>query len=229
MSKVFYDLCANPFFGLFLTVGSFYVGDLAAKKVKSPLANPLLIAMIICVAVLKLFHIPYEDYMKGAQYVTFFLVPVTAMLGLSIYRQRKVLKEEFFPIVIGCLGGSLLSMGSTVILCRMLALNSEMLYSLLPKSVTTAIAIDVSSQLGGLKSVTMMAVVICGTVGAILHPIIIRALRLKDPVAIGVAFGTASHAVGTAKALEIGEVEGAVSGVAMGVAGICTVMIALFI
>ena len=167
--------------------------------------------------------------MKGAQYVTFFLVPVTAMLGLSIYRQRKVLKEEFFPIVIGCLGGSLLSMGSTVILCRMLALHSEMLYSLLPKSVTTAIAIDVSSQLGGLESVTMMAVVICGTAGAILHPIIIRALRLKDPVAIGVAFGTASHAVGTAKALEIGEVEGAVSGVAMGVAGICTVMIALFI
>ena len=167
--------------------------------------------------------------MKGAQYVTFFLVPVTAMLGLSIYRQRKVLKEEFFPIVIGCLGGSLLSMGSTVVLCRMLALHSEMLYSLLPKSVTTAIAIDVSSQLGGLKSVTMMAVVICGTAGAILHPIIIRALRLKDPVAIGVAFGTASHAVGTAKALEIGEVEGAVSGVAMGVAGICTVMIALFI
>ena len=229
MSKVFYDLCANPFFGLFLTVGRFYIGDLVAKKVKSTLANPLLIAMIICVAVLKLFHIPYEDYMKGAQYVTFFLVPVTAMLGLSIYRQRKVLKEEFFPIVIGCLGGSLLSMGSTVILCRMLALHSEMLYSLLPKSVTTAIAIDVSSQLGGLKSVTMMAVVICGTAGAILHPIIIRALRLKDPVAIGVAFGTASHAVGTAKALEIGEVEGAVSGVAMGVAGICTVMIALFI
>ena len=120
-------------------------------------------------------------------------------------------------------------MGSTVILCRMLALHSEMLYSLLPKSVTTAIAIDVSSQLGGLESVTMMSVVICGTAGAILHPIIIRALRLKDPVAIGVAFGTASHAVGTAKALEIGEVEGAVSGVAMGVAGICTVMIALFI
>ena len=167
--------------------------------------------------------------MEGAQFVSLFLVPVTAMLGLSIYRQKKVLKEQFFPIVIGCLVGSLLSMGSTVILCRMLLLNNEIMSSLLPKSVTTAIALDLSDQLGGLRSVTLMAVIICGIGGAIIHPVVIKLLRLKDPVAIGVAFGTASHAIGTAKALEIGEVEGAVSGVAMGVAGICTVIIALFL
>ena len=111
----------------------------------------------------------------------------------------------------------------------MLVMHEEMIYSLLPKSVTTAIALDVSEQLGGLKSITMMAVIICGTVGAIIHPFLIKLFRLKDPVATGVAFGTASHAIGTAKALEIGEVEGAVSGVAMGVAGICTVIIALFL
>lgn len=223
------NLASNPFFGIFLTIFSFYLAGAIAKKVKNPIANPLLIATIICIAVLKLFHISYNDYMEGAQFVSLFLVPVTAMLGLSIYRQRKVLKEQFLPIVMGCLVGSFLSMGSTVLLCRMLSVNSDIMCSLLPKSVTTAIALDISEQLGGLRSVTLMAVIICGIGGAIIHPMIIKMLRLKDPVAIGVAFGTASHAIGTTKALEIGEVEGAVSGVAMGVAGICTVIIALFL
>ncbi|BDF34245.1 membrane protein [Lachnospiraceae bacterium] len=223
------NLWANPLFGIFLTVITFYIGDWTAKRIKSPLANPLLIAMVLCVAVLKLLDIPYKDYMEGGQFISLFLVPATAMIGLSIYRQRKVLKQQFFPIVIGCLAGSLISMGSTIVLCRLLALRQDMLASLLPKSVTTAIALDLSDQLGGLRSVTMMAVIICGTGGAIIHPFIIRLLKLKDPVATGVAFGTASHAIGTAKAIEMGEVEGAVSGVSMGIAGICTVIIALFL
>ena len=223
------SLWSNPLFGILLSVMAFYIGGVAARKARTPIANPLLIAMVICVLVLKILHISYDDYMEGAQFVSMFLVPVTAMLGLSIYRQRKVLKEQFFPIVIGCLMGSLLSMGSTVALCRLLALHADMMHSLLPKSVTTAIALDVSSQLGGIESITMMAVIICGTGGAILHPFIIKMLKLKDPVAIGVAFGTASHAIGTSKALEMGEVEGAVSGVSMGVAGICTVIIALLL
>lgn len=223
------NLVSNPLFGIFLTLGSFCIGSAVSKKLKTPIANPLLIATLICVGVLRIFHISYEEYMKGAQFVSAFLVPATAVLGLSVYRQRAVLKEQFLPIVIGCLAGSLVSMGSTVALCRFLSLRSELLSSLLPKSVTTAIAIDVSAQLGGIRSVTIMAVIICGIAGAVFHPVIIKMLRLKDPVAVGVAFGTASHAIGTTKALEIGEVEGAVSGVAMSVAGICTVIIALFL
>ncbi len=220
---------SNPLFGMMLTILTFYIGGQVSKRVKSPLANPLLISMLLCVLILKILGISYEDYMEGGQFITVFLVPATAMLGLSIYRQRKILKEQFIPIVAGCLAGSLLSMGSTVILCRLLAMRADMMYSLLPKCVTTAIALDVSDQLGGLRSVTMMAVIICGTGGAIIHPVVIKLLKLKDPVAAGVAFGTASHAIGTAKAIEMGEVEGAVSGVAMGVAGICTVLIALFL
>lgn len=223
------NIVTNPLFGIVLTVFSFYLAGGVSKKIKTPLANPLLIATIICIIILKTFKISYEDYMEGAQFVSMFLVPATAMLGLSIYRQRKILKEQFIPIVAGCFAGSLISMGSTVVLCRVFALHSDMMYSLLPKSVTTAIALDVSEQLGGLRSITLMAVILCGIGGAILHPIVIRILRLKDPVAIGVSIGTASHAIGTAKALEIGEIEGAVSGVAMGVAGICTVIIALFL
>ncbi|MGN0332355.1 MAG: LrgB family protein [Lachnospiraceae bacterium] len=223
------SILSSAFFGIFLTIFSFYLAGGISKRIKSPLANPLLLATIICIVVMKLLHVSYDDYMEGAQFVSMFLVPVTAMLGLSIYRQRKILKEQFLPIVVGCLFGSLLSMGSTVVLCRILVLHDDIMCSLLPKSVTTAIALDISDQLGGLRSVTLMAVIICGIGGAIIHPLIIKLLRLKDQVAIGVAFGTASHAIGTAKALEIGEVEGAVSGVAMGVAGICTVIIALFI
>lgn len=223
------NITSSAFFGIFLTIFSFYLAGGIAKKVKTPLANPLLLATIICIVVMKIFHVSYDDYMEGAQFVSMFLVPVTAMLGLSVYRQRKILKEQFLPIVVGCLTGSLLSMGSTVLLCRMLVLHDDIMYSLLPKSVTTAIALDISEQLGGLRSVTLMAVILCGIGGAIIHPLIIKLLKLHDQVAIGVAFGTASHAIGTSKALEIGEVEGAVSGVAMGVAGICTVIIALFI
>ena len=118
------NLWSDPLFGIMLTVVAFYIGSMISKKVKSPLANPLLIAMIICIVVMKLLHISYDDYMEGAQFISLFLVPATAILGLSIYRQREVLKEQFLPIVIGCLCGSLLSMGSTVILCKMLALHS---------------------------------------------------------------------------------------------------------
>lgn len=223
------ELCSDPMFGIFLTIISFYIGTCISRKLRTPVANPLLIATVLCIIVLKIFGVSYGDYMSGAQFISVFLVPVTAMLGLSIYRQRKVLKEEFFPILIGCLAGSILSMVSTIILCRILMVHTDILRSLLPKSVTTAIALDVSEQLGGIQSVTLMAVIACGVLGAIIHPIIIRVLRLQDPVAVGVAFGTASHAIGTSKALEMGETEGAVSGVSMGVAGICTVVIALFL
>lgn len=223
------SIAANPMTGIFLTIIAFYIGRVIAARIKTPLANPLLIAMVICVLVMRTFHITYEDYMKGGQFITLFLVPATAMLGLSVYRQRTVLKEQFLPVIVGCTVGSVLSMGSTVVLCRLLSLHSQMLHSLLPKSVTTAIALDVSGQLGGVKSITLMAVIVCGIGGAIIHPVMIKLLRLKDPVAVGVAFGTASHAIGTAKALEIGAIQGAVSGVSMGIAGICTVIIALFL
>lgn len=223
------NITSNPLFGIMLTVVSFYIAGEISRKVKTPLANPLLIATLLCAAVMKVFHISYEDYIEGAQFVSMFLLPSTAMLGLSVYRQRKVLKEQFLPVVAGCFCGSVLSMVSTVVLCRVFLPDEVMVHSLLPKSVTTAIALDISEQLGGVDTITLTAVIVCGIGGAVIHPLVIKALHLKDSVATGVAMGTASHAIGTAKALEMGEVEGAVSGVSMGVAGICTVIIALFL
>ncbi|MDD3141995.1 MAG: LrgB family protein [Lachnospiraceae bacterium] len=225
MSSIF----KSPLFGISLTIIAFVIGTLLSKKIKSPLVNPLIVATILCVTVMKVFGISYKDYMVGGQFISMFIVPATAVLGLSIFRQKKILKEQFFPIIVGCGLGSMLSMGSTVVLCQLFHIHQEILHSLLPKSITTAIAMDLSAQLGGIPSVTMLAVLLCGIFGAIINPILIKLFHITDPVAIGVGMGTASHAVGTAKAIEMGEIEGAVSGVSIGVAGICTVIITLFL
>lgn len=216
---------SSPLFGIFLSVFSYLVGVGISKNLKTPIANPLLIATLLCVTIMKGLHVSYDAYMQGGRFISMWIGPATAMLGLLVYRQRVILKEQFFPIIVGCSIGSGVSIGSTVFLSKLFSLRIDVLQSLLPKSVTTAIAMDLSEQIGGLPSVTVMCVVLCGILGAVLNPLLIKIFHITDPVAIGVGMGTASHAVGTAKALEMGELEGAVSGVSIGVAGIITVII----
>lgn len=219
------SIIGNPLFGIFFTGIMYYMGVLIGKKFHTPLANPLLIATIISVIVMKLLHISYKNYMVGGQFISMLIGPATAMLGLLIYRQRNVLQEQFLPIVIGCGIGSGVSIGSTYGLCTLAGLHHDLMVSMFPKSVTTAIALDLSEQLGGVSTVTLISVIICGIMGAILNPLLINIFHIKDSVAIGVGMGTASHAIGTSKALEMGELSGAVSGVSIGVAGIWTVII----
>ena len=188
-----------------------------------------LIAIALVIAILLIFHIPLEEFNKGGDFIAFFLIPATAALALSIYRQVWLLKRNFLPIIIGSAVGSLVSMGSVYGLCRLFRLDEVLTYSLIPKSVTTPIAMDVSLQLGGEPSITVAAVVVTGITGAILAPAFIRLFRVNNPIAAGVAIGTCSHALGTAKALEIGEVEGAMSGIAIGVSGILTVLFAMLV
>ncbi|MEF9915843.1 MAG: LrgB family protein [Lachnospiraceae bacterium] len=223
------NIFSNPLFGVFLTISTYMIGVKLYERFHSPMVNPLLIAIILSVTVMKLLGISYEDYMNGGICIGLLITPATAALGLSIYRKRKILKEQFIPIVCGCFAGSLLSMVSVVALCHICHVRKELILSLLPKSVTTAIAIDLSAQLGGITSVTMLAVLICGVLGAMINPLFIKILHITDPIAIGVGMGTASHAIGTTKAIEMGEIEGAVSGVAIGVAGIITVILSMFI
>ena len=185
--------------------------------------------MVLVIVVLTVFHIPLEDFNRGGDFIGFFLIPATAALALSIYRQLWLLKRNFLPIIIGAAVGSLTSMGSVYGLCRLFGVDQIMMSSLIPKSVTTPIAMDVSIRLGGEPSITVAAVIITGIIGAILAPVMIKLFRVKNPIAAGVAIGTSSHALGTAKALEIGEVEGAMSGLAIGISGILTVLFALII
>lgn len=223
------DVLMSPLFGIVLSVLAFEVGLFINKKTGSPLCNPLLIAVALVIGVLKLFHIPLECYQQGGDVIAIFLAPATASLALSVYSQVKQLKRHLLPVVAGCFVGSCASVGSVLLLCRLFRLDETLTASLIPKSVTTPIAIELSAQAGGVPAFTVAAVICTGILGAIIAPLLIKLFRVKDPVARGVAIGTSSHAIGTTKALELGELEGAMSGISIGVAGIATVLICLFL
>ncbi len=223
------ELFASPFFGVALSVLAFWVGVKIQKKTKLAICNPLLIAAILVICLLLIFRIPYDAYNQGGSLINLFLSPATACLAISIYNKIQLLRKNWLPVVVGCTVGSVVSMGSILLMCRLFALDAAITASLLPKSVTTSIAVGVAEAHGGIPSFTVAAVCITGILGSIAAPFLIRLFRVKNPVAAGLAIGTCSHAVGTSKALEIGETEGAMSGLAMGVSGLITVVFALFL
>ena len=223
------ELFASPFFGISLSVIAFWVGVRIQKKTGLVLCNPLLIAIVLVSAVLLVCRIPYASYNQGGAIINMFLAPATACLAVSIYTQINLLKENWLPILVGCTAGSITSMGSIYIMCRLFRLDEAVSASLIPKSVTTPIAVSISENLGGIQAITVVAVIITGILGSILAPVLIKLFRVKDPVAAGLAIGACSHAVGTSKALELGETEGAMSGLAIGICGILTVIFSLFL
>ena len=158
-----------------------------------------------------------------------FLAPATACLAVSIYTRIRLLKRHWLPILVGCTCGSLASMGSIYLMCTLFRLDEKITHSLLSKSVTTPIAVSITERFSGVVPVTVVAVLITGTLGSILAPFFVRIFRVKDPLEAGLAIGACSHAVGTSKALEMGETEGAISGLAIGICGIITVIFSLFI
>ena len=223
------ELLESPFFGVALSILAFWVGVRIQKKTGLVLCNPLLIGVVLTAGVLLLFRIPYEAYNQGGALINLFLSPATACLAVAIYGKRQILKENWLPILVGCAVGSAASMGSILLLCRLFGLDEAMTASLLPKSVTTPIAISVSQAHGGIGSITVVAVLITGIFGSIAAPLLIKLFRVREPLAAGLAIGACSHAVGTSKALELGETEGAMSGLAIGVCGIVTVVLSLFL
>ena len=216
-------------FGIILSIGAFMLGLFLNRKTKLPLFNPLLIAVMVIVQVLMLFGIPLDHFRKGAQFISVFLAPATAALAVSIYNQRKILGQYFAPVVIGCFAGSVASMISAFLLCKAFGLEDALVATMLPKSVTTPIAMGICEALGGIVPVTVAAVILTGIVGAMTAPLMVRLFRVKDPIAQGVAIGTCSHAIGTTKAMEMGELQGAMSSIAIGVAGLFTVLLSLFL
>lgn len=219
----------SPFFGLTLSFGLYIFCKYLSDKTNLAILNPLLITTVLIIAILTIFDIPLESYNAGGDVISMFLAPATTVLAYSIYRQLILLKKHFIPIAIGCLVGSITSMGSTYLLCKAFDIESSITASMIPKSVTTPIAMEVSSSLSGITSITVAAVVVTGILGSILCPVLMKIFRIDNKVAAGIAIGTCSHAAGTSKAIEIGEIEGAMSGIAIGVSGIVTVIIATFI
>lgn len=223
------EFFSSPLFGIALSIIAFEIGVYLSGKFRFPLINPLLIGIVLVICVLKLFHIPTESYQNGGNVISMFLSPATAVLAITIYSQLDTLKKNFVPIVAGALAGSITSIVSAFLLCRAFGLNQALTMAMVPKSVTTPIAMGISERLSGLVPVTVGAVIITGILGAIFFPALIKLFHIKNPVVRGVAIGTASHAMGTSKALELGETEGAMSGISIGIAGILTVLLTMLL
>ena len=223
------EVTASPFFGIAISILAFAIGIWVQKKTGLIICNPLIIAIVLVSGVLLIFKIPYEHYNEGGSIINMFLAPATSCLAVSIYTRVELLKKNWLPILVGCTAGSLTSMGSVLLLCRLFGLDETMTVSLLPKSVSTPIAVSISESHGGLVPITVVAVIITGILGSILAPWLIRIFRVKDSVAAGLAIGACSHAMGTSKAVELGETEGAMSGLSIGICGIVTVIFSLFL
>ncbi|CUP09643.1 LrgB family protein [Eubacterium sp. am_0171] len=222
-------LYTSPYFGVALSVIAFGAGVRIQQKTKSALCNPLIIAIVLIIGVLLVFKIPYDSYNNGGEIINMFLAPATACLAVSIYTKLSILKKYWLPIIVGCIAGSLASMASVYGMCRLFRLDQSLTMSMLPKSVTTPIAVSVAQAHGGVVPVTVVAVIFTGILGSIAAPLFIRIFKVSDSVAAGLAIGACSHAVGTSKAIEIGEVEGAMSGLAIGICGVVTVLFSMFI
>lgn len=219
------ELLNSPLFGICLTIITYIIGLEIYKKFKLPILNPILIALIIIIPILLYFKIPVETYKKGGDLISFFLGPATVVLAVPLYKKIDLLKQHFVPILGGVVVGVLTSILSCILIGKALGLDLSLIKSSLPKSLTTPIAIELSKQVEGIVPITIVMVMITGITGAVLAPFICKMFKIENKIAKGIAIGTASHAVGTSRAIEMGEIEGAMSGLAIGVAGILTVFI----
>ena len=219
-------LTNNVLFGIVLSLIAFEIGLYIYRKTNIAILNPLLIAVGLVICFLLAFNIDFESFNKGGQFINMFLGPCTVVLAVPLYKQIELLKAHSTSIIIGILVGSVIGIFSIIGFSYFFNLDVTIIKSLIPKSVTTPIGIEISSELGGLVPITVLAIIISGICGAVMGPTICRIFRITDPVAIGISIGTAAHAVGTSKAIEIGDTEGAMSGLAIGVAGLMTVFIA---
>lgn len=177
-------------------------------------------------SVISFFDIPLEYFRKGGDYITFLLAPATISLALPLYRQLDKLKQNFFPIVIGSVVGAITAILSTIFLGKLLGIDKMLLVSFMPKSITTPIGIELSKLLGGVPAITIFAILVTGVAGNVFAPVVCKYFKIKHPVAKGIGIGISSHAVGTSKALEMGEIEGAMSALSIVIAGIITFIIA---
>ncbi len=226
MFDVFFSSIVNsPFFGIVLSVVTYYIGIKIKERFNYSIMNPMIIAMILCIAFLKIFNISYEAYSVGGDMIFMFLAPMTAILAVSVYNRLETLKKNFLPIVIGTLVGSVAAVGSIYVMCRLFGLDEAVSASFYPKSVTTAISLPLSQMGGGIIAITFASGAITGQMGAIAAPFMAKIFGLKDSTAIGIAIGTSTHALGTTRAFQMGETEGAMSSIAIALAGVSTVLL----
>ncbi|MGL5124016.1 MAG: LrgB family protein [Fusobacteriaceae bacterium] len=218
-------LLANKMFGIVLSLVTFEFSKYIFRKTKNSMCNPLLLSTLIIIGILTFFKIPLSYFNEGSSIIEFFLAPATVVLVIPLFRQIELLKKYYFPILVGGVVGSITAISSVYFLGKILGLDKQLILSFLPKSITTPFGIEVSTMLGGIPSITVFAICTTGITGSILAPYIYKILGEIHPVAKGVGLGVSSHAMGTSKALEMGEIEGAMSALSIIIAGIITVLI----
>lgn len=211
------------FFGLFISVLCYEIGLLIKKKWKMAVLNPLLISILMIILLLLITGVDYDSYNASGKYLSYLLTPATVCLAIPLYRELAQLKRNWKAILAGTVAGVLTSMGSILILSAFFGLTHVQYVTLLPKSITTAIGMGVSEELGGIVNVTVAAIVITGILGNMCAELVCRLFRIEEPVAKGLAIGSASHAIGTARAMQMGEIEGAISSLSIAVSGLLTV------
>jgi putative effector of murein hydrolase len=212
--------------GVVISLLAYGAGIFLRRKTKSDLCNPLLISIVLVIAFLLIFRIDYASYSRSAQYLSYLLTPATVSLAIPLYRQMDLLKKNLAAILISVLAGVISSLGSILILSAAFGLTHAQYVTLLPKSITTAIGMGVSEELGGNVTISVAAIIVTGVFGNMVIEPVCRIFRIKNPVSKGLAAGTASHAIGTAKAMEMGEIEGSMSSLAIVVSGLITVVCA---
>lgn len=216
----------SMFAGVTLSLLAYLAGLLLKKKFKLGIFNPLLISIILTIIVLVCAHIDYDTYNKGAVYLSWFLTPATVCLAIPLYEQWQLLKRNVKAVMLGITAGVLTSLTTVFVLSKLMGLTHQEYVTMLPKSITTAIGMGVSEELGGYVTITVAVIVVTGVIGNILGEFICKLFRITEPISKGLALGSSSHAIGTAKAIEMGEVEGAMSSLAIAVTGILTVVLA---
>ena len=216
-------LARSLFFGAGISLLFYEVGLLLKKRFKLAVLNPLLIAILCVMASLKVLGVPYSDYNAGAQYLSWLLTPATVALAVPLYEELGLLRKNLPAVAGGILAGTFAGLAGILLLCRVFALDHQLYVTFLPKSITTAIGMGVAEELGGVAALTVATIILTGILGNVAAEGLFRLFRIHDPIARGLALGTGAHAIGTAKAMELGEVEGAMSSLSIAVAGLLTV------
>lgn len=217
-------LTESVYFGVTISIGAYGIGLFLKKKLKWEILNPLLVSILFVIGFLLIFHIDYDTYNETAKYLSYLLTPATVALAIPLYQKIALLKENGLAIFLGIVSGVLSSLVSVLALAYLFGLSHREYVTLLPKSITTAIGIGVVDELGGITTITVAVIIATGVLGNVIGQAVCKLFRIYEPIAVGLAFGTSSHAAGTAKALEIGEIEGAMSSLSIVVSGLITVV-----
>ncbi|MGO2266385.1 LrgB family protein [Vagococcus salmoninarum] len=222
---MFDELLMSPYLWIVLTAGLYLVAGKLNAKWPNPLFTPLVFSIIVIILILLVTDISLETYRSGGQFFSLFVTPATVALAIKLEKNFVYLKKYYKAILTGIFSGVIFHTLMIYLFALLFHFDRSMVATLIPKSITTAIAVGVSGSLGGIVSLTVAVVVFTGVIGALVGPTVFKVFKINDPVAQGIALGSSSHAMGTAKAIELGEVQGAMSGLSIVVTGIVVVIL----